>query len=117
MWRYFCCHAAKLIVELDGDQHGVDQAIARDAQRTVYLNSRGYKVVRFTNGEVRRDLNRVVDNIAEMAQPPTRNSLCEFRSYAGATHPRKGEVKEGCSSLACYGLILWPYRAMLWGVC
>jgi very-short-patch-repair endonuclease len=48
----FYCSAAKLIVELDGDQHGIDKNIAYDADRTLWLEERGYKVLRFSNVEV-----------------------------------------------------------------
>ena len=34
----FACHSVKLIVELDGDQHGEVRNIAYDAERTAYLN-------------------------------------------------------------------------------
>jgi len=48
----FFCPAAKLIIELDGDQHGTDRNTASDAVRTRWLEARGYKVLRFANGEV-----------------------------------------------------------------
>jgi very-short-patch-repair endonuclease len=50
----FFCSAAKLIVELDGDHHGSDRGLAHDADRTRWLESRGYTVLRFSNGEVLR---------------------------------------------------------------
>ncbi len=57
----FFCPAAKLIVELDGDQHGLDQAVAYDAHRTYWLEERGYKVLRFPNREVNK--SHVIDAI------------------------------------------------------
>ena len=48
----FACHHAAIVVEIDGDTHGHDEAIAHDARRTAYLQSRGYTVVRFTNNDV-----------------------------------------------------------------
>jgi len=47
----FLCPAAKLIVELDGDQHGADKNVAYDTARTRWLEARGYKVLRFTNSD------------------------------------------------------------------
>jgi very-short-patch-repair endonuclease len=41
----FCAPRRKLVIEVDGGQH-VDQA-EYDAQRTEYLNSKGYRVLRF----------------------------------------------------------------------
>jgi very-short-patch-repair endonuclease len=66
----FACHGAKLIVELDGDQHGADTNLAYDAERTAYLNSRGYRVLRFANWEVLKDRQRVLDDILRVAQSP-----------------------------------------------
>jgi very-short-patch-repair endonuclease len=66
----FVRHSHKLIVELDGSQHGEDKAIIYDEERTAYLNSRGYRVVRFWNWEVLRERARVVDAIARLAQQP-----------------------------------------------
>ena len=48
----FVCKQARLIFEIDGDSHYVDGAVAADAARTTYLESRGYRVVRFTNLDV-----------------------------------------------------------------
>jgi very-short-patch-repair endonuclease len=45
----FFCSAAKLIVELDGSQHGTDQNAVYDAARTAWLEARGYRVLRFSN--------------------------------------------------------------------
>ncbi|HVJ32226.1 MAG TPA: endonuclease domain-containing protein [Terriglobia bacterium] len=46
----FYCALAKVVVELDGGQHA-DQ-IARDHQRSNWLMSEGYSVVRFWNNDV-----------------------------------------------------------------
>lgn len=51
----FFCSAAKLIVELDGSQHGTDSAIAYDAARTEWLETRGYRVLRVANAEFQAD--------------------------------------------------------------
>jgi very-short-patch-repair endonuclease len=59
----FFCAAANLIVELDGDQHGVAAAIIYDAHRTRWLQERGYQVMRFANWEALRERERVVGAI------------------------------------------------------
>lgn len=48
----FFCTFSKLIVELDGDQHGADENMAKDRARTEWLENRGYRVLRFPNREV-----------------------------------------------------------------
>ena len=64
----FYCHAAKLIVELDGKQH--DWFSDYDAGRTRVLQSRGFSVVRFANAEVESDIDSVLARIrAELRLP------------------------------------------------
>jgi adenine-specific DNA-methyltransferase len=54
----FCSPQAKLIIELDGSQH-VDR-IEYDRKRTEYLESRGYRVIRFWNHEVLSEMDAVL---------------------------------------------------------
>ena len=56
----FLCADAMLIVEVDGSQHGDD---VRDDVRTAFLKSRGFRVLRFWNDEVLREMNSVCDTI------------------------------------------------------
>jgi very-short-patch-repair endonuclease len=61
----FYCAAAKLIVELDGDQHGADGAVAYDEARTRWLMEQGYFVLRFANADVFKNRQVVIDNIVQ----------------------------------------------------
>ena len=54
----FCCVQKKLVVELDGSQHLDFQEY--DEDRTKYLESRGYRVIRFWNHDVMNDINGVI---------------------------------------------------------
>jgi very-short-patch-repair endonuclease len=54
----FCCIKKKLIIELDGSQH-LEQA-EYDEERTKYFESLGYKVIRFWNNDVMKDINGVI---------------------------------------------------------
>ena len=47
----FVWHAGKLVVELDGSQHAETRA-AYDTKRTEWLQSQGYRVLRFWNNDV-----------------------------------------------------------------
>jgi very-short-patch-repair endonuclease len=51
----------KLIIELDGSQH-LEQG-DYDNERTRYLQSLGYKVIRFWNNAVMNDINGVIREI------------------------------------------------------
>jgi very-short-patch-repair endonuclease len=64
----FYCHAAKLVVELDGKQR--EWFADYDAGRTEILERLGIRVVRFSNDEVRNDLDTVLACIrAELRLP------------------------------------------------
>ena len=47
----FCDHTAKLVLEVDGAQHGEPNGLAADRRRTRWLESQGYQVLRFWNHE------------------------------------------------------------------
>ncbi|HSC18184.1 MAG TPA: DUF559 domain-containing protein [Rhizomicrobium sp.] len=51
----FYCSGAKLIVELDGSQHGDGRRPICDLQLTRWLETRGYAVIRFWNTDVLND--------------------------------------------------------------
>jgi len=62
----FCCIAAQLIVELDGDSHAEQGQY--DAARTHWLEQRGWQALRFTNIEVYESLEGVVEMIVAACQ-------------------------------------------------
>ncbi len=64
----FYCHAAKLVVELDGVQH--DWFIDYDHGRTDVIENFGVRVLRFTNAEVCNDLESVLSRIREELRLP-----------------------------------------------
>src|SRR5437868_5642233 len=55
----FYCAAAKLILEIDGDVHGFKERRESDRSRQKHLESLGFKVLRFTNGEVKYSIEGV----------------------------------------------------------
>lgn len=54
----FCSPKAKLIIELDGSQHLEQQEY--DKERTQFLESQGYKVIRFWNNQVMNEMDGVI---------------------------------------------------------
>ncbi len=69
----FAHHRLRLVIELDGEQHGSSAGIARDQGRTAYLEASGYRVLRFWNHEVRDNLHGVIETILSACndRPPT----------------------------------------------
>ena len=59
----FVCFSHRLIVELDGPQHVEDQGKNHDARRIAWLNSRGFRVIRFRNQALDEDIWGVVEEI------------------------------------------------------
>ena len=73
----FLSYDPKMIVELDGGQHALQHEY--DAQRTVYLESEGFQVLRFWNNDVFDNLEGVLTVISEKI------------SYPHPTPPPEGE--------------------------
>ena len=48
----FYCHEIGLVIELDGGQHGMDDAIEYDVERTKFLEALGLTAVRYWNSDV-----------------------------------------------------------------
>ena len=61
----FVARSHKVIIEVDGDTHGSDEAIAHDAQRTARLERQGYRVIRFSNAEVMGNEEAVLAAISD----------------------------------------------------
>ncbi len=59
----FACLAARLVIEVDGDQHGTDRALRYDARRTAWLEANDFTVLRFTNRQIMTEAEMVVDTI------------------------------------------------------
>jgi very-short-patch-repair endonuclease len=74
----FVCFEERLVIELDGGQH--TEQVEHDGQRTRWLNSQGFHVLRFWNHEVFEDMDSVLDviwNTLEEEAPPPRPSPIE----------------------------------------
>ncbi len=56
----------KLVIEVDGSQHFLQREY--DEIRTQFLNSLGYKVIRFWNSEVKNQFNAVMETIYLIAK-------------------------------------------------
>ena len=59
----FACSAPWLIVEVDGATHSTAEEVAYDADRTTYLETQGYRVLRAGNHDVFTNLGGVLESI------------------------------------------------------
>ncbi|HXL66244.1 MAG TPA: DUF559 domain-containing protein [Xanthobacteraceae bacterium] len=56
----FACFSGRLILELDGSQHGNETNRSRDQARTRWLEKEGYRVLRFWNNEIIANIDGVM---------------------------------------------------------
>jgi very-short-patch-repair endonuclease len=67
----FYCHECKLIIEVDGKIHSVDDNTEYDNARTIELESLGLRVIRFTNAEVEENISKMLSKIlVNLTSPP-----------------------------------------------
>ena len=79
----FVCLEKKLVIEVDGGQHA--GLVELDAERSDYLKEKGYRVMRFWNNEVLKEIESVLTVI--------RSSLDENVTPSPRPSPR-GEREE-----------------------
>ena len=59
----FACLAARLVIELDGSQHNTERRKAKDQVRTRWLESEGYRVIRFWNSDLAHNIDGVLETV------------------------------------------------------
>jgi very-short-patch-repair endonuclease len=83
----FACHQHRLVIEVDGGQHGDALQRVCDEARTAFLKSQGYRVLRFWNNEVLKEIDGVMEVIYAALQdtkaPPTPNPSPPFAARMG----------------------------------
>ncbi len=77
----FVAHSCKVVVEVDGESHDFEERVRHDEKRDAWFASRGYRVLRFTNEDMLKNLEGVALAILQAAEPGAPPSL---------TLPRKG---------------------------
>jgi very-short-patch-repair endonuclease len=63
----FVCQQERLIIEADGGQHADNGA---DARRTAFLESKGYRILRFWNNDILNNVDGVAQVIADALSTP-----------------------------------------------
>ncbi len=59
----FVAFEKRLVIEIDGGQHAEENEKDKDHQRDAWLNSQGFRVLRFWNNEVLQNLEGVLETI------------------------------------------------------
>jgi len=91
----FLCFAERLVIEVDGGQHA--EAVEYDARRTRFIESEGYRVLRFWNNDVLENADGVIAQIslslreregARSAKPSGKGEGCQSQSASRSPSPR-----------------------------
>jgi very-short-patch-repair endonuclease len=67
----FVSFSAQIVIEVDGGQHGMADGIRSDNARDTFLQSQGFRVLRFWNSEVDQNLDGVMESILGKLKTPT----------------------------------------------
>ncbi len=62
----------QLVIEIDGDSHFDATGMAYDAERDAYMQGHDMRVLRFTNDEVRKNIDGVIATIQLIISPPAK---------------------------------------------
>jgi very-short-patch-repair endonuclease len=87
----FACMASRLVIEVDGSQHGEVPNKARDNKRTNWLEAEGYRVLRFWNNDITQNPAGVLDVIyvALYGSRDGEPKMLKHRRKRGITPPRR----------------------------
>jgi len=78
----FYCPEQSLVIEIDGDSHADAEQIEKDQRRDRYLQSIGLRVVRYTNDDIMKNLDGVLEDLQK-------------RVSSGSASPNPLLIKEG----------------------
>lgn len=68
----FYCPELRLAIEIDGDSHFIDShAVMYDQKREKFLAEQNINVIRFTNSDVAKNIETVMNRILECLPPLT----------------------------------------------
>ena len=87
----FAWHTAKLIIEVDGSQHGTDAGKAHDAVKTRFLEAEEYSVIRFWNTDIDHNLEGVLTIIANAVADTAQDFSAADAAGPHPNPPHKGE--------------------------
>ncbi len=76
----FYCHKARLIIEVDGSIHNLVENNKADQARQTEIESWDYKVIRFSNEQVLKEIEVVLQKITEVLIIQTQNASSKRRS-------------------------------------
>ena len=94
----FACVSAGLVIEADGVTHMPEGDVAYDRRRDDFLRSRGFRVLRFWNNDIRDDPDGVYRVICDTLSAPTPTP--DPSPSSGGGRPRNRKLRTGLKNLA-----------------
>jgi very-short-patch-repair endonuclease len=67
----FASFASRIVVEIDGGQHGMSKGLRSDRERDAFLRSQGFNVLRYWNSDVDDNIDGVIESILSALKTPT----------------------------------------------
>lgn len=81
----FMCKELKLIIEVDGYSHFLDEVIIKDENKQKTLEDMGYTVIRFRDSEILNQIDRVRIGILNVIQQIENNRILPLPHPEGET--------------------------------
>jgi len=98
----FASHRYRLVIEVDGSGHGEVAQASYDIERMAFLQSRGYRVLRFWNNEVLNEIDAVMNAIyAALCHPADSAPSTPDPSPPRASRAGGGEKQAGGGENPC----------------
>ena len=60
----FYCSEKAVVIEVDGDVHGVEDHVLRDQEREKELRSLGLRIIRYTNDDILNNVEGVLEDLS-----------------------------------------------------
>jgi very-short-patch-repair endonuclease len=67
----FASFSARIVIEVDGGQHGLPEGLKSDQERDSFLRSQGFNVLRYWNSDIDQNLEGVIGSILTASKTPT----------------------------------------------
>jgi very-short-patch-repair endonuclease len=90
----FASFGARMVIEVDGGQHGMKEGIRSDRERDTFLRSRGFTVLRFWNSDIDRNLGGMAESILSALEAPPPGSPLATLAMNHPPHTSWGREKK-----------------------
>ena len=62
----FYCAEKLLVIEIDGDSHATKRGILSDLNRTAFIESKGYQIIRYNNSDIINNIDGVLEDLMRL---------------------------------------------------